>query len=353
MKLSVPFIPDPSYEDFLMEHQHQLESLYFALGTGPVLDARIRLAATELEELSTRLAPFSIKKYALLNARFIHPDAYHDHDCLNQILMGLQLLKDHCDIAGIVFSDAYLLSALASQNKEIIFGLEAVPGINCMLDTAEKADAMIQLIKGTGFLLPGKLIADRSLNRDGNALIHFSEALKTRYRGIKIEVLANEGCIYACPFKLAHDAQISFANLEHQSNRTFAINQSFGCHRYFFDRPEQIFKSPFIRPEDMDACSKAADSIKLCGRTLGTAFLIRCINAYLAKDFSGNLLDLMDAAHWLSNLYHISNKRLDPGFWNMVTQCKKHCETCGQCLELFQKTATRKPLEIKTYKDIQ
>ena len=352
MKLTVPFIPDKKYIHFLKEQTSSIESIYFPLYSGAVLDARMRFKKTPLHELSKGLQQIeSVKKYCLLNSRFIHPMLYHDALFLNQLLDTLEFLFAASQINGIVFSDAYFLTAMTAEKREIIRCLEAVPGINCMIDSSEKAFSFFDLVEQTGFKLPEKLVLDRSLNRNIPQLEKTGTEIKQRYGPVKIELIANEGCIYHCPFKLTHDAQIAFSNTGCSPDKTFQINQSIGCHSYFFKRPETFFKSPFIRPEDLDEYTGVADTIKLCGRTLGANFLSNCINAYSKKSYRGNLLDLMDAACWLADTYHIENKRLDPGFFNMLTNCTKVCKNCKTCKDLFLKAAQKKPFKIKLYED--
>lgn len=352
MKLSVPFIPDKKYNHFLKKQTVNIESIYFPLYSGLVLDARMRFNKTTLHELSKGLQELeSVKKYCLLNSRFIHPGLYHDAVFLNQLLDNLEFLVADSQINGIVFSDAYFLNALAATKREIMSSLEAVPGINCMIDSSQKAFSFFDLIEQSGFKLPGKIVLDRSLNRNIEQLKAMVIEIKQHYGLIKIELLANEGCIYHCPFKFTHDAQIAFSNTGRSSDKTFQINQSIGCHSYFFKRPETFLKSPFIRPEDVDEYTGVADTIKLCGRTLGTNFLSNCIKAYSEKSYDGNLFDIMDAAHWLSDLFHIENKKLDPGFFKMLTRCTKGCKNCKICKDLFFKTAKKKPFTIKMYKD--
>ncbi|MCK5163019.1 MAG: hypothetical protein KAQ72_04845 [Desulfobacula sp.] len=352
MKLSVPFIPDKEYTNFLKNKTLNIESIYFSLHSGPVLDSRMRFKKVDFTELSEGLQQFKhVKKYSLLNSRFLNPDLYSDTKFLNQTLDKLEFLVAHSNITGIVFSDAYFLTAMAATKRDVISCLEAVPGINCMIDSSQKAFSFFDMIEQTGFKLPGKIVLDRSLNRNMNQLKKTGDEIKQQYNHIKIELLANEGCIYHCPFKLAHDAQISFSNLRITTDKTFQTNRSFGCHAYFFKTPEKFFKSPFIRPEDMDKYTRIADTIKLCGRTLGSNFLFNCISAYIEKSYKGNLFNLMDATHWLSEIWHIENKRLDPGFFNVITGCTKDCKNCSICSDLFLKTATKQPLKIKKYKD--
>jgi len=352
MKLSVPFIPDEPYIHFLEKNVLGLESIYFPLPSGPVLDSRIRLKEAGTDEVARELKQFkNIRKYCLLNSRFIHPHAYHDPHFLNRTMDRLELLALDAGMTGFVFSDAYFLNALSRTNRDIIADLEAVPGINCMMDSSEKAFAFFDLIEQAGFKLPGKIALDRSLNRN---LVQFEKTaleIKGRYPSIKIEILANEGCIDLCPFKLTHDAQISFSNLGLSKTTHDLTNRTLGCHAYFFKNPERFFKSPFIRPEDLSAYKNLADTVKLCGRTLGAKFLMNCITAYRDASYDGNLFLLMDAAHWLSDLIHLDNKKLDPGFMSVLTSCSKDCRNCSICSDLLLTTSMHKPFKIKAYED--
>ena len=352
MKLAVPFIPDQVYTDFLQTIAHHIESVYFSLYSGPVLDSRMRFTKISVKEFSEKLSGTSgVKKYILLNTRFIHPDLYHDDNFLNQTLDMIETLVTGCRISGIVFSDAYFLNALSATKRDITTMLEAVPSVNCMIDNYNKALSFIRLIEQTGFRLPGKLILDRGLNRCPQDLAETAGIIKTKFPAMKIELLANEGCIYQCPFKPVHDAQISFFNLKLSRDKSFKINHSLGCHPWFFNHPENFFKSPFIRPEDISCYENIADAIKICGRTHGPGFLMRCINAYISRSYDGNLLDLMDAARWLGDIYHIDNKMLGSDFFNIMTTCTKDCKNCKICHKLFLKAGITKPVEIRQYKE--
>lgn len=354
MKFSVPFLPEITYSQFLQKNIKHIHSIYYTLNTGPVLDARFRFLHTDFNQLNQMLQKFSgIKKYCLLNARFIHPTLYHDTEFLDRILDQMSRLNDCGNIDGIVFSDAYFLTALTDRNNEVSNHIEAVPGINCMIDSIEKAESFIDIIRTKKFKLPGKLILDRSLNRNLDQLEKISLAVKKAYPETKIELLANEGCIHHCPFKLAHDAQISLANFESIKNLTFLTNQTVGCHAYFLDNPETFLHSPFIRPEDTTHYDHLADTIKLCGRTLGPVFLTKMLTAYFNRSYNGNLFKLMDAAHWMADHYHLDNKRLDPGFLKMVTKCKTINGRHNQCRSAWKKAAKKKSIQIKKYKDIQ
>ena len=164
---------------------------------------------------------------------------------------------------------------------------------------------------------------------------------------IKLTLLANEGCLDRCPFKLAHDAQIAFANTGCIANETRATNQEHGCIRELGAQPAKLFKSPFIRPEDLQQYEGMVEVIKLCGRTLGPAFLQRVVRGYAERRYAGNLLELMDTMEWLAKRLYVANEELPADFWNRLTSCDKNCHNCSYCRELLDKSATPLPFQLE------
>lgn len=352
MKLSVPFIADDPYIDFLVKNKSLLSSVYFALPDGPVLDARVQFGSLDLHFLQKHLPRLGkIKTYCLFNTRFITPDRYFDTRFLNQILDRLQALDSISGLSGIVFSDMYLLAALSKTGHKQVKFLEAVPGINMMLDNAPKAFSMLAAIRETCFKMPEKLVVDRSLNRDFNGLEKMVSAIRQACPDVGIELMANEGCLSHCPFKLTHDAQVSLSNTRLVPEMTHRISQVHGCHDFFQRHPHYFFSSPFIRPEDLAAYSHLADTVKISGRTLGSRFLIQAVNAYIHKSFDGNLLELMDATRFLADAYHVDNKQLGPDFLYTLAGCNHLCVNCTRCRDLFNRTARQQTLILKPYKD--
>ncbi|WDP89425.1 MAG: hypothetical protein HUN04_06695 [Desulfobacter sp.] len=357
MKLSVPFIPDPDYAGFLAARSEMLSSLYFPLDTAIPFDARVKLcgvADTAQDRLARLLSPLSdVKKYILMNTRFVPPEVYMDKGGLRRFLDTLSRLAHAVGIQGIVVSDLYLLNALDRTGHDIIPRLEAVPGVNTMLDSPEKLFSHLEMIGQTRFALPGRIIPDRSLNRNPDRLRDMYTRVKAAYPDMSIELLANEGCIYHCPFKPAHDAHIALSNTGLVREATWEMNRTMGCHAYFSTNPHKFLKSPFIRPEDAIHYRGMADSLKLCGRTIGTAFLKQCIRAYSARSFKGNLLALMDTARFMADRINISNHALGPNFFKTLTTCTKECKQCRICDTIFEQTAEIKPVGLKAYEDIQ
>lgn len=346
--LNVPFLPEDRYIDFLVQCSADLDSVHFSLLHSRTLDSRIRIEpAVAHEAIVAGLARLrGPKKYALLNSRFYTPELLVDHSNIAPILRTLDHCLEQGVIDGIVYCDHYLLQALADEAPEIAARLEAVPSVNTMLDSCRKIEAQLAYIGETGFRPPGKVILDRSLNRNLDELATICLTVHRQIPGLKLEALANEGCLPYCPFKLSHDAYIALANMDGQ-DPTHVINCDIGCMRLLDEQPHRLLQSPFIRPEDVDLYLYHVDTIKLCGRTLGPDFLINAITAYRARRYDGNLLDLMDAMSWLADRLYVDNSLLSFDFANMLSECDNRCDRCGFCKELFDSISHPLPLLIK------
>ena len=336
--LDVPFLPDPQYTEFLAEFQPALHSVHFSLFLEHLPDGRHRPGnSPEFAALAPALAKLpGPKKYGLLNSRFHHPRLYSDKAALQKIIRALDTLLTATTLHGITIVDFYLLQALSDTSPETCAQLEAVPGVNCMLDSFDKVQACLAAIANTGFKPPAKLNLDRALNRNLPELAEISRQCHRSFPGVKLTLLANEGCLDRCPFKLTHDAQIAFANTGLIANETHATNLELGCIRELTAHPAELFKSPFIRPEDLHHYKGMVEVIKLCGRTLGPAFLQRVVRAYADRQYEGNLLDLVDTMEWLAKRLHLANEELPADFLTKLAGCDKNCRACLYCQELYR-----------------
>ncbi len=345
--LNVPFLADhPAYVDFLRGCEGELDSLHFSLDRAQPLDNRIVELREEWQSMITGLSQLPApKKYGLINSRFYSPELLLEPGRLRPLLRMLEHYLAHGVLDGLVYCDHYLLQALSDASPEITSQLEAVPGINTQLDARRKIAAQLDAIQTTHFKLPGKIILDREINRDLVQLAAISQYMRRYHPAIKLELLANEGCLPDCAFKLAHDAYIGYANISDRCD-THTLNRDLGCTRILRQEPYRILQSPFIRPEDVDTVLPLVDVLKLCGRTLGAEFLMRVIRAYRQRHYDGNLLDLLDAANWMSAYYFIDNQKLPADFAARLAGCDRHCAACGFCQELFARVARSRPLTI-------
>lgn len=340
-------MPDETYIHFLNTKKDVIHSCHYSLHDCLTLDGRHKTQVLDIQTLTEFLGELEVpRKYLLLNSRVHHPAAFTKQNGVKDLLDRLSRLVDHSVISGIVYADQYLIQALSSASPDLCGMLEAVPSVNCMIDSYDKFLAYLDVLDTTCFKFPGKLTLDRSVNRRMADLSAISSIIRKHHPDVGIELLANEGCIYQCPFKPAHDAYISLRDICGGVD-TFHINRTFGCMQYLLDHPHFLFKSPFIRPEDTDAYNPVADIIKICGRTLGATFLIKVITAYIEHKFEGNLLSIMDATDFLADLFYVDNHRLPKTFLKTLTACDKSCRTCNYCADLFQTHARRQNILFK------
>jgi len=344
---NIPFVPDEEYVNYLLEHESDISSLHFNLFIDERLDARILLkeqladksAYQQLQRLSQP------KKFAIMNSLFYSPELFTDKTRMRVVIQALEDGLENATLDGIVYCDHHLLQYLSEEAPDVARSLEAVPGINNMLDTFAKIDAQISYIADTSFKVPGRVLLDRSLNRDLDNLAEICIQLRSRYSDLHIEVLANEGCLAYCPFKRSHDAYIAQANINHEiPSDNFPC--SLGCIPLLQEQPHRILLSPFIRPEDVELYLCHVDTIKICGRSLGGAFLLRAFKAYRQRSYEGNLLNLLDATNWLAESLYIDNSQLSFDFANTLSMCDHQCDSCGFCKELFSTISCRQPFSL-------
>lgn len=342
MRFDIPYLPDGDYPAFLAERRDHLAAVHFSLNDPALADARHRMKTRPIEDMVTGLNMLGdTPKHVLLNARLHHPEAYFDGERLAAIAERLDFLVREAAIDGLVFTDLYFLHALSDAHPEVAEKLEAQPSINCILDSPERVFAVLDAISRTHFQPPTRVILDRRLNRNYAGLTTTVETVKRRCPDLAIYLMANEGCLIGCPFKLTHDAHIAMTVEGVCGNRTFAMNRDLGCIRRFLDFPGAFAASPFIRPEDVHRYDGLIDGIKLCGRTKGIEFLKRAVSAYLARSYPGNLLDIMDAMGDLSDRVSLRNDQLPDDFFDRVTTCDKACDACGWCAALAESVITR------------
>jgi hypothetical protein len=345
----VPLLPDPGYAALLQEHADRIHSVFFSLHSPEFPDGRPRAPSFAREELSDVLRTLrGPRKFALLNSRFHCPGSYADPEFLDSLLATLERFKERCGLTGIVYTDHYLLQALSDRSPGLSAELEAAPSINCRLGSARSIAMHMEYIDGTSFCRPGRILLDRSYNRDLSGLERLSGRIRTAWPEMRVGLLANEGCLPFCPFSGAHESHIALSHLSCGSERSAVTNRDLGCSRYFLRDPAHILRSPFIRPEDVELYEPHADVIKLCGRTRGANVMRRIVEAYLARSFQGNLLELMDSMEHLAARLELPNEAVPADFARRVSTCSGICEDCGYCGDLASSVVRDKgPLHIK------
>lgn len=349
MKLEAPFLPDAGYTARLAELGDRLDSVHFALPGSAALDARQQPAPDERATLDALQDLRGPDVFLLLNGRMLPPQRYLDTEAMAALAARLERLVDEIGLRGIVIADFHLLNALSGTAPDTCSRLEAVPSVNTMIDAPAKARAVLDVIAASAFRPPSRVVLDRSLNRNRDGLARTADAVRKRFPGSAIVLLANEGCLPHCPYKAAHDAHISLVSQRLCADRTFEANRRYACLSDFFERPERILASPFIRPEDAEWYQDHADVLKICGRTRGAGFLTRAVEAYEAGRWNGNLLDLLDAVGDAADRLWLDNAALPDDFPTLMSGCELDCPGCGRCASLLATAFHRKTVDLRAF----
>ncbi|NLV23742.1 MAG: hypothetical protein GXY54_03030 [Deltaproteobacteria bacterium] len=340
-------IPLKTTDDFMASviqaHQEKIYSIFFTLPSAFMNDARVIYNKPSYDELlaSLKKVPVKIKKYVTLNGRYNPPINYAGDNVRENARMMLDL-HDQGLLQGIIFLDFFYIRRLIAIEPRI-GELELVPSVNCFIDTIGKFHTMRRYLESAcGAFRSKKVIIDRGLNRDLPALERLCGQLKEFDPQLKIEVLVNEGCMLYCPFKVNHDIFISMSNDHNQQQvhrntdcDDYNLNKLYGCQNSNLKNPATIFRSPFVRPEDIHHLEGKADILKVCGKTLPPNRMKMIFQAYLDRQYNGNLLDLLDAMQIVSKDVFIDNGKLPEDFFATVANCGKNCPACRKCEEVF------------------
>ncbi|MCI5143616.1 MAG: hypothetical protein D3909_18205, partial [Candidatus Electrothrix sp. ATG1] len=212
--LDIPFLPDDAYIDFVNSNNDSIDSIHFSLMGAKRLDNRVDPQSIDnLDTIIRLVKQVKVKnKYLLLNSLFYGPDLLTKNEHLTHLIDRLDQCVDAGVVKGIIYRDQFLLQSLSVEAPELVASLEAIPGINTMLDSQAKISSHLAYISETNFRLPSKLTLDRSLNRNLEQLTETITWCRQGYPEIKIELLANEGCLPFCPYRTSHDAYIALGN---------------------------------------------------------------------------------------------------------------------------------------------
>ncbi|MBU3933659.1 MAG: U32 family peptidase [Candidatus Omnitrophica bacterium] len=127
------------------------------------------------------------------------------------------------------------------------------------------------------------------VNRDFELLKQIRKNVKC-----KLQLMANNHCLYNCPFEEYHELFSSHASQSGHFNGNFIFDYCYLTCRYKkTSNPALLISSPWIRPEDVAFYEQVGiDSIKLVDRRLPATELVKIINAYIEEKYEGNLIDL-------------------------------------------------------------
>ncbi|MBI2916499.1 MAG: U32 family peptidase [Chloroflexi bacterium] len=180
-------------------------------------------------------------------------------------------------IKAVTVANPYFVHMIKLRAPEIRVHVSMVANI----DTLNKAQSWERLGADVLNIHP-------NVNRD----FAFLQALRQSVR-CDLVVLVNEGCLLQCYMREYHANNSSHA-IEGMEKGYFMDYCSAMCARIKIGEPAQILKSPWVLPEDLELYEALGiHKFKIAGRDKSTEWVLRAIQAYSARRFEGNLMDLV------------------------------------------------------------
>lgn len=185
-----------------------------------------------------------------------------------------------------------------------------------------------------------------SINRDFNKLRDINRILK-------VAVLANEACLYRCPWR--RDCYNLSSHDSLRSEELFGFYPFRRCNMIRLNSRVEWLKSRLVLPQWLSEYQfmTKVDWFKVAFRTHPEEVAMPILKAYMNMDYVGNLCDLWPTISRLGNTpepreaTHISCKRLDEvgflGKWYKKDDCPEHLcgGDCSYCYDIYEKVTQK------------
>jgi collagenase-like PrtC family protease len=283
-----------------------------------------KLSLKQFTEIVDKIHSEGLRVNLVLNST-CEGSNWYSSDVVREKMGYLKKVHKEHGVEAVTIANPIYIKEVRRQFPDIQICASVLADIDCVERAVVFAKA------GANVITP-----DVNINRNLELLKEIKKATNT-----ELKLMVNEGCLYKCSFRKFHFNFTShkskeLANTGIQSG-VFLAN----CIRETLTDRSQILKSCWIRPEDTRKYSEITSYFKIVGRSMPRSKVIRCVKAYLAESWDGNLLDLLCAS--LNNYNktysdYIDNKSFDENrFFERITSCDKKCYQCSFCNELAEK----------------
>ncbi len=328
---SVPYNDDPETLEQVFQYKrvgsNTIREIFMAgpqeySGSGRVTS---ELALDQFIEIVDRIHQEGLRVNLLFNSVCEGSDWYSS-DVLNKRMEYLRLAHKEHGVEAITIANPIYMKEVRKRFPD----LEICASVLSDIDSVRKAFVFKEC--GANTITP-----DANINRNLPLLIEIKKAT-----GVELKIMVNEGCLHRCPFRKFHFNYLSHLSLE--AGKTEEGIRSFpaeGCLPMAAADPSQLLRSGWVRPEDLDWYAEVTRFFKIVGRAIPKSRALRSLKAYMAGDWDGDLLDIMDGClRFFSQRYgaYLDNKKLgESRFFQKLNSCARDCRTCDYCGELTKK----------------
>lgn len=341
MKLIVGYQmrPNGRFIECILSHRDRIGEIYFAwpgIANGrSVLSRKMDISLREMlnrqheELMQLSAAGFSLN--LLLNG-----NCYGAESLARCFYQQIGDLMDELASQMRLRSVTTASPIIARFVKENFPEMEVRASVNMEIDTREGVEYLADVMDG--------FYVKREMNRSIEKVHAFSKIC--REMGKKVYMLANSGCLNDCSARQFHDNLVSHEQELMRRDNAYGFD---GICRSFLTRDANrrriIQLSNWVRPEDIHRYQGLVDGVKLATRVSQYPEMI--VEAYSSGRFLGNLLSLMEPD--FSALYYplaLEAGAFPEDYFEKTARCNHQCETCGYCLEVFDRAAKSLPEDL-------
>lgn len=281
MELSIPYNGDLEFLKICKERKYPVKTVYGkrlqdVIGGGR---ARYDIANYTNDNLKEAIK-ITHEMGADFNYLFNAPcsantEKYKEQEILDEV----ENLVNNYNIDKLTIANPILLKLLKKN----------FPNLKYSISTISRVDSLEKVLQYE------KEGADE-ITLDYNIYRNFEELKKIRkYSKINFQILANDGYIFNCPWAIyhfqleGHDSQNSFNN----PLKYFSYCR-FNCKQRAAEDKTELIKGMWIRPEDTKYYEEIGfTKFKIIDRLKDTKWLLNAIDAYVNREYKGNLSDIL------------------------------------------------------------
>lgn len=145
----------------------------------------------------------------------------------------------------------------------------------------------------------------------------------------ELQLIANASCLADCAHEITHMNMLTNSSRANDRNRGFCLDYCFlNCSKKRLEDPINLIKSVWIRPEDIHIYEELGFSnFKILERSCPTKLLMRRVDAYVAREFNGNLLELVAPVAHIKKEQNASLSQRSRVFFSMFKPSKVRVST--------------------------
>lgn len=326
MKLVVPTTFEPEFLQALADYP--VGWVYGSLSEEPGARAKKWLPTVGEEQLEDHVAQCRSKGIGFLYTMNGSCNGNHEFTGEGQRWLAERLgwLVD-VGAEGIVATNPYIIEMVKRRYPQLRVSLSSLVRI----DSVDQA-RFYESLGVDSIYLP------EYINRNFKLL----KALRKRL-SCELVVILNLACLVHCPLR---DYHANFISHSSQSlDRGCYLDYSLAkCTQMKSASPVELIKAPWIRPEDISEYEAMGfSSFKLAGREKGSQWVLRAVAAYAAREYCGNLNDLVIGLDGIESFgpfpIDLDNTKLG-GFLDFFRRrdCRLGCDGCNHCEEWLERS---------------